>query len=98
MKYAIRWQSIVPRILLVGVALLGAKYTLSRFARSVAVNSLRSAVNAKVEASYANVSLLRRQLVLGDLRFCGRGRSTHSVLRIDRCALDFAAAPLLYKQ
>jgi uncharacterized protein (TIGR03545 family) len=98
MRHAIRWQVFVPRILLVAVALLAAKYAMSRLARSVAVSSLQSAVDAPVEAKYANLSLLSRQFVLGDLRFRTPGKSQHTVLQIDRCALDIGARGLLYKQ
>jgi uncharacterized protein (TIGR03545 family) len=98
MKHILCWQSIVPRILLLGVAVLAAKYALSRLVRSVAVDSLQSAVDARVAANYANVSLLKRQFILRDLRFCSPSRPSQVVLQIDRCALDFAAGPLLYKQ
>jgi uncharacterized protein (TIGR03545 family) len=98
MKHTLSWQIVVPRLLLLAVTLLAAQYTVSRIARSIAVGSLQSATRAQVEANHAQVSLFDRQLVLGDLQFSSRNRPAQPVLQIDRCALDFAMTPFLYKQ
>jgi uncharacterized protein (TIGR03545 family) len=98
MKQTMHWQIVVPRVLSVIVIALAAQYGLGRIARSVAVGSLQSALDAHVESTQARVSLLDRQLVLGGLRFCSRTRPQRSVIEIDRCALDFSATPLLHKQ
>ena len=98
MSRLFRWQTIVPRLMLVALALLAVQYVLGLLARSIVLRSGEPAVAARVQSSRAHVSLLKRQLVLDDLRIESVDQPSRALVEIDRCALAFAAKPLLYKQ
>jgi uncharacterized protein (TIGR03545 family) len=98
MSAAFRWQIVVPRLLLVVVVILAAQYSLGRIARWFVAGSLESAAHAPVELAHARVSLLNRQLVLGELRLLNMGSEAQKLVEFDSCCLDFATVPLLYKR
>lgn len=93
----LRWQSLVPRLLLLAVVLLAAQYTIGRIARRLAVGSLQSASNTNVTLSDARLSLWNRQLVLSDLGLGGNDAGPPAI-RVDRCVLHIATPPLLYRR
>lgn len=98
MNRLFRWQILVPPLLLVTVALLAVQYVFGLAARSIAVRSGEAAVGAQVEVAHARVSLLDRQLVLGDLRFADPRQPLQNLVEADRCELNFAAEALFRKQ
>jgi hypothetical protein len=98
MSRTLRWQIVVPRLLLVVVLLLAAQYTLGRVVRRTATGWLEVAANKRVDVAHARVSLLRRELALNDLRIRTGRHPSRSLLEVDRCELKFAVGPLLYKK
>lgn len=95
---AIRWQSLIPRLLLLAVVLLAAQYVIGRIARRLVIGSLQSACDTNVTLAQARVSLWNRQLDLSDLGIFGSEDSARPPITIDRCALHVAATPLLYRR
>jgi uncharacterized protein (TIGR03545 family) len=93
-----RWQILLPRLLLVGVLFLAAQFSLGLLIRMVVVCSGEAALNTRVQVAHARVSLLDRQVVLGDIRIADPQRPFLNLVEADRCGLDFAAGPLLHKQ
>src|SRR5688572_18360519 len=98
MSRMLRWQIVVPRLLLVIVLLLAAQYTLGGIVRRMATGWLEAAANKRVDMALARVSLLRRELTLNDLRIQSGREPSRSLLEVDRCELKFAVGPLLYKK
>lgn len=98
MSRPLRWQIVVPRLLLVVVALLGAQYVLGVAARSIVIRSSEAAIRSHVELEHARVSVLDRQVVLSGLCVANPLRPSENLIEADRCQLDIATAPLLHKQ
>ena len=98
MTRALRWPVVVRGLLIAAIMLLVAQYLLGLVARSMIVRSGEAAVQASVEMGRARVSLLKRQVVLNNLRLKSGSISPDHVVEVDRCVLQFAAAPFLHKQ
>ena len=98
MSRTLRWQIVVPRLLLVVVLLLAAQYTLGRIVRRMAPGWLERPLTSESTLAHARVSLLRRELALNDLRIRSAANRHDPLLEIDRCELKFAVGPLLYKK
>ena len=98
MRRALRWQTLVPRLMLLVVVLLGAQYGLGLAVRSIAMRSGETALGVPVDVGASRVSLLDQQVVLNDLRLADPSHPAESLLEADRCELDFATKPLLKKQ
>ena len=98
MRRLLHWQYIVPRVLLVIVALMGLQYVCGLAARSLAVRSGEAVLGARVEVGYSRVSLADRQVVFNDLRIADPHRPSQSFLEADRCEWKLAAAPLAHKR
>jgi uncharacterized protein (TIGR03545 family) len=94
----LQWQTLVPRLLLVAVALLAAQYGLGRHVRSVAARSSKSAVGSRLDVKHARVAMLDRQVVLSDLRLANPNAPGQNLIEADHVVLDVASKPLLYKQ
>lgn len=98
MRRALRWQTLVPRLMLLVVVLLGAQYGLGLAVRSIAMRSGETALGVPVDVGTSRVSLLDHQVVLNDLRLADPSHPAESLLEADRCELDLATKPLLKKQ
>jgi uncharacterized protein (TIGR03545 family) len=98
MRRALRWQTLVPRLLLLVVVLLGVQYGLGLAVRSIAVRSGETALGVPVDIGASRVSLLDHQVVLNDLRLADPIHPAESLVEADRCELDLATKPLLKKQ
>ena len=84
MRRWLHWQFVMPRLLVLVVAILAAQYMLGVVARSMAIHAGEAAVGARVDVGHARVSLLDRQVVFADLRVVNGHRQSESVL--DQCA------------
>ena len=93
MRHTLCWQIVVPRLLFVVVLLLAAQYTLGRVVRRMTTGWLEAAAHKRVDLAHARVSLLRRELILNDLRIRAGREPLQSLLEIDRCELKVAVAP-----
>ena len=98
MSRSLRWQILVPRLLLVGVMLLAAQYSLGLAVRSYAIRSGETALGVPVDVGTSRVSILDHQVVLNNLRIANPRHPGESLLEADRCELDLATKPLLKKQ
>jgi uncharacterized protein (TIGR03545 family) len=98
MSRSLRWQILVPRLLLIGVVLLAAQYGLGLAVRSYAIRSGETALGIPVDVGTPRVSILEHQVVLNNLRIANPRHAAESLLEADRCELDFATKPLLKKQ
>ncbi len=70
MRRWLHWQFVVPRVLVVVVALLAAQFVLGIVARSVVIRSGNAIAGTGIEVGHARVSLVDRQVVFSDLRSC----------------------------
>jgi len=98
MRHWLRWQILVPRVLLVLVVLLTVQYVLGIAARSMAVRSGKTIFGVPVEVGHARVSVLSRKVVLSDVRLADPQENWKSIIQADRCELNFAASSLLHKE
>jgi uncharacterized protein (TIGR03545 family) len=98
MSRALRWQFLVPRLLLLVVLLLAAQYSLGRIARRTATGWLEAVAHKQVDVAHARVSLFRRELALSDLQVRPGRKSAPPLLEVDRCELKLAVGPLLYRK
>jgi uncharacterized protein (TIGR03545 family) len=98
MRLSLRWQLVVPRLLLVAVGLLAAQYALGLAARWYAAGIGTSALATRFEVGAARVSPMDRQVVLGALRLADPHRPTKNLFEAERCELNVAVAPLLQKR
>jgi uncharacterized protein (TIGR03545 family) len=94
----LHWQFVLPRVLLVVVALLATQYVLGIVVRSMAVRSAERALGARVEIGHARVSLADRQLVFNDVRITNGHHHFGGILQADRCVLNIDVAPLAHKR
>jgi len=92
------WPTIATRLALLAAVLLAVQLALGLAARSIVLHSGEGAVGARVESSRARVSFLKRRLTLDDLRLERAEGTSQTVVELDRCTLDLAAKPLLYKR
>jgi uncharacterized protein (TIGR03545 family) len=93
-----QWQTAVPRLLMVAVALLAAQYGLGRLVRSVIPRSSKAITGTALDVNHARVAMLGRQVVLSDLRFQNPQAPAQNWIEADHVVLDVATKPLLYKQ
>ena len=94
----LQWQTLVPRLLLVAVALLAAQYGLGRHVRSLAARSSKSVAGLPLEIKHARVAMLDRQVVFNGLQFANPSAPALNLIEADHVVLDVASKPLLYKQ
>jgi uncharacterized protein (TIGR03545 family) len=94
----LQWQTAVPRLLMVVIALLAAQYGLGRLVRSVIPRSSKAITGSPLEVSHARVAMLGRQVVLSHLRFEDPQAAAQNWVEADHVVLDVATKPLLYKQ
>lgn len=93
-----RWQTWLPRLLFLGVALLAAQLGLGLIARSVVVRSLQTATGLTLDAKYAKVEIGPGRVILGNLQFASSPEASNSVATADVCELELETQPLLQKQ
>ena len=98
MSRLLRWQTIVKRLGLLAIALLAVQFALGLAARSIVFHSGEPAVAVRLDSTYSRVSLLKRQLVLDDVRIHSDDKATPTAIEFDRCTLSLAAKRLLHKQ
>ncbi len=94
----LQWQTAVPRLLMVVVALLAAQYGLGRVVRSVIPRSSKAITGTPLDVNHARVAVLDRQVVLNDLRFENPQAPAQNWIEADHVVLDVATKPLLYKR
>jgi uncharacterized protein (TIGR03545 family) len=92
------WQIWTPRLLFVGMALLGVQFVLGLVVRSAAIRSSEAALGTGVEIGGSRVSLWDQKVTLNDLRIADPHCSANTLLEADRCELEYAARLLLQKQ
>lgn len=98
MRRWLQWQTLVPRLLMIGVLLLAAQYGLGVVIRLVVIRSGSAALGGKIAVDHARVSLGDRRIVLSGVRIADANASSRSLLRAERCEFKYAARPLLHKQ
>src|SRR5262245_37328233 len=96
MRRRVRWQVVVPRVLLALVLVLTFQYVLGIVARNIFMRSGESIIGVPVEAARARVSMLTRQIVLSDVRLADPQQQCKNIFQANRCELSFAATPLLH--
>jgi uncharacterized protein (TIGR03545 family) len=89
-----RWQYVLPRVLLVLVALLSLQYVLGLAARSQAVR-VGADLGARVDVAHGRVSATGRHVALSDLRVASSVRPAETLFEVDRVDLELAYLPLL---
>jgi uncharacterized protein (TIGR03545 family) len=94
----VQWHFLIPRLLVIVVALLAAQYGLGRLALSTAEESGEAGAGLPVDVKHARVAVFDRQVVLNNLRIEDRSKPAQNWVEADRLVLDVAAAPLVYKQ
>lgn len=98
MRQVPRWQIWVPRLLLLGVALLAVQLGLGIAARSVVTRSTQAALGIPVEIEHSRVALGERRVLLGKLEFNASPQADGRFATADVCDLELEARPLLHKQ
>ncbi len=93
-----RWQFVVPRLLLCAVVVLGAQYALGVAVRSIATRKAAAAFGTRVDVAHARVSLTDGRILLSDVRVTDPRCRTEHLLQAGSCELKIAAAPLLHKK
>ena len=94
----VRWQFVVPRLLLCAVAALGMQYALGLVVRSVAVRMGTDVVGSHVDVAHARISLTDGHVLLSGISVADPRCPGESWLTADLCELEVAARPLLYQQ
>jgi len=98
MRRALRWQVVVPQLLLLVVLALAGQYGLGLVVRSVMMTAGETAFGVPVDVGNTRVSLLDHEVTLNDLRLADPEQPVDSLVEADRCVLDVAPKPLLHKQ
>jgi uncharacterized protein (TIGR03545 family) len=94
----LQWQTAVPRVLMVVVALLAAQFGLGRLVRSMIPRSSRAITGSRLDVNHARVAMLDRQIVFNGLRLENPQAPAQNWIEADHVVLDVATRPLLYKQ
>ncbi|HEX5470984.1 MAG TPA: hypothetical protein VFW73_03815 [Lacipirellulaceae bacterium] len=98
MRRWLKWQFVVPRVLLVVVAILTGQLVLGVVVRSAAKRLIARAIDERVDIGHARISLGGRKIVLDGVRVDSGHRHALGVLEADRCELNFDRAPLAHKR
>ncbi len=93
-----RWQTWLPRLLFLGVALLAIQLALGLVARSVVVRSTQTATGMTLDAQYSKVEIRAGRVILGNLQFASTADVPSSVATAEVCELELEKQPLLHKQ
>jgi uncharacterized protein (TIGR03545 family) len=94
----LQWQTLVPRLLMVAVAILAVQYGLGRRVRFVTEHSSKTVTGSPLKVGHARVAMLDRQLVLSELRLANPNAPAQNLIEADHAVLDVASKPLLYKR
>jgi uncharacterized protein (TIGR03545 family) len=94
----LRWQQILPRLVVLIVAVWGVQYLLGFAAQRMAVRFGEAVLEAKVDVGTAHVSLVDRQVRLDNIRLSNPRCPSNQLLEADACELNIAVVPLLRKQ
>ncbi len=98
MKRFIRWNYVLPRLLLVALLLFVSEYGLGWAMRKSLIGSGEAAIGAKVEVGETRVSLLRTHAELRNVRVANPHSPMQNLLEADHCSLNFETNALLRKK
>jgi uncharacterized protein (TIGR03545 family) len=94
----LRWQIVVPRLLLCLVAGLGAHLAVGLVIRSLAMRSAEQLLGTKVDVANARVSLADGHMLLGGIRVADPRCPDECWFTAEACELALASRPLLARR
>lgn len=98
MRRLLRWQFVLPRLLMVVVVLLAVQYVLCLMARSRTVQTIEAALGTRAEVGTARVSFIDGQVILGNLCVANPRRPMQNLFEAERCDLVFDTSTFLRRR